>query len=96
MYNNIRFLVILFCIFLGHQALASVSTVPACHALELSQVNETYNGLVCKGVSAMSNSDYKSAAEYFEQAMNIHLFEFPNFELFPRLAELAPVLRIPS
>lgn len=86
MYNILRFSAVLLCFFLVHQALASAPVASACHALELSQSNQTYNKLVCAGVSAMNKNDYKGAATYFEQATNLKLFEFPNFELFPRLA----------
>ncbi|MBT8420671.1 MAG: hypothetical protein KJO08_07405 [Gammaproteobacteria bacterium] len=57
-----------------------------CDAPELVEGNAKYNQLVCNGVGFMTRNRYAEAAKTFEMAMEVPLFEMPNFELFPRLA----------
>jgi hypothetical protein len=64
---------------------ASPSIAQECDVLELFD-NETYNEMVCAGVAQMESGDHGGAITNFQNALKIHLFEFPNFKLFSRLA----------
>lgn len=57
-----------------------------CDTHELQQGEVAYNRLVCDGLSAYDRGQYWVAIEAFEIALNERLFEYPNFELLPRLA----------
>jgi len=57
-----------------------------CTTLELVEGYDTYNGLVCEGIRLMGQGLNADAAERFEKALEIQLFEQPNFQLLPRLA----------
>lgn len=58
---------------------------PLCDAIELGGA-PTYDEWVCDGIAAMERKDFAQAIRLFEQAMEVPLFEWPNYMLFPRLA----------
>lgn len=57
-----------------------------CNAIELVEGGKDYNSLVCQGHEAMSVGNYRSAIDLLEKAAAIHLFETPNYKLYPTLA----------
>lgn len=57
-----------------------------CDAHELQQGAFAYNRLVCDGIRAYDQGQYRLAIEAFENALTKPIFEYPNFELLPRLA----------
>ncbi len=59
---------------------------PPCNMQGLSSNAPAYNDLACRGLDAYDAGNYVSAAQRFEAALAIHLFELPNFELLPWLA----------
>lgn len=56
-----------------------------CDVQELTN-NSDYNEFVCAGVQHMQEKKYGEAIKSFEAALDLPLFEWPNFELLPRLA----------
>jgi len=52
----------------------------------LCEATSGNNELVCQGLQSIERERYRDAIEAFERALAIHLFEVPNFQLFPRLA----------
>jgi tetratricopeptide (TPR) repeat protein len=59
---------------------------PRCEAVELVEGNPRYNRLVCKGMEQVKQKRYAEAVKSFETAIEERLFEYPNIELYPRLA----------
>lgn len=45
-----------------------------------------YDELVCAGIQSLNQARYQEAIEQFKRAMEIPLFEYPNFKLYSRLA----------
>jgi hypothetical protein len=79
------FLAIAF-IFLGQSAAASARGDFPCEAYETLQGHDTYNGLLCSGIAAYGSGQYEDAVAALRKALDQPLFEYPNFELLPRLA----------
>ena len=48
--------------------------------------NVRYNSLVCSGIRMLEQGRFRDAARYLEEASSLHLFEYPNFIVLPRLA----------
>ncbi len=65
---------------------ACANGVVACDVPELVDGHSEYNALVCSGLRKMEEQKYNESVVLFEKALNIPLFETPNFELLPRLA----------
>ncbi len=57
-----------------------------CEAYEVLQGHDTYNGLLCAGLAAYDSGQYGEAVVALREALDQPLFEYPNFELLPRLA----------
>lgn len=57
-----------------------------CNAIELVEGSKDYNSLVCQGHEAMYVGDYGLAINLLGKAAAIHLFEVPNYKLYPALA----------
>lgn len=57
-----------------------------CVAIELSSGSPEYNRILCEGLERMQQKRYGDAVLAFESAMEVPLFEVPNFALYPRLA----------
>ncbi len=57
-----------------------------CAAYEVLQAHDTYNAMLCAGIAAYDGGRYGEAAVAFKKALDQPLFEYPNFELLPRLA----------
>jgi len=68
----------------GRPVLSQVGS--QCNAIEEEEGNDAYNRQVCSGVYAMAAGHYDDAIRSFEDALEMHLFEYPNFALLPRLA----------
>lgn len=64
---------------------AQAGQAVACAVPELAD-HPGYDQLVCEGVAATAAGNYAEAVASFEAAMEIRLFEFPNFELYSRLS----------
>lgn len=79
------FLAIAF-IFLGQNATALARGDFPCEAYEVLQGHDTYNALLCAGIVAYDGGRFEEAVGTFEKALDQPLFEYPNFELLPRLA----------
>jgi len=58
----------------------------SCDVPELSREYPQYDTLVCEGVTAMATGEFQAAINYFERAMDVRFHEYPNFQLFSRLA----------
>ena len=67
---------------------SEASAAQNCDALEVIEFEgyKNYNNLLCSGIAQMKEERFKDAIASFEAALSIHLFDIPNFELFPRLA----------
>ena len=63
-----------------------VETEHGCDVPELVSHHPEYNGLVCAGMAYLDGKDFANAAQFFEKALAIKIHEWPNFELFPKLA----------
>ncbi len=70
----------------GQSATASARGDFPCEALEVLQGHDTYNALLCAAIAAYDDGRYKEAVTAFKKALDQPLFEYPNFELLPRLA----------
>lgn len=57
-----------------------------CDVPEVIEGHHDYNKFVCIGVEQVQEQKYEKAIKSFEAALALHLFETPNFELFPQLA----------
>lgn len=57
-----------------------------CEASDLKSITKQYEQLACDGAKWEAAGNYKAAADTYERALQVQLFEFPNFVLFPRLA----------
>jgi tetratricopeptide (TPR) repeat protein len=79
------FLAIAF-IFLDQSATAFARGDFPCEAYEVLQGHDTYNALLCAGIVAYDGGRFEEAVGTFKKALDQHLFEYPNFELLPRLA----------
>ncbi len=73
-------------IFLWQSATASARGDFPCEAYETLQGHDTYNGLLCTGLAAYGSGQYEEAVAALRNALDQPLFEYPNFELLPRLA----------
>ncbi len=73
-------------IILWQSATASAREDFPCEARETLKGHDTYNGLLCAGITAYDSGRYEEAVAAFKKALDQFLFEYPNFELLPRLA----------
>ena len=73
-------------IILWQSATASARGDFPCEARETLEGHGTYNGLLCAGIAAYDSGRYEEAVAAFKKALGQFLFEYPNFELLPRLA----------
>jgi tetratricopeptide (TPR) repeat protein len=73
-------------IILWQSATASARGDLLCEARETVEGHDTYNGLLCAGIAADDSGRYEEAVAAFKKALDQFLFEYPNFELLPRLA----------
>lgn len=48
--------------------------------------HKEYVNLLCEGRRALNSSEYNRAIEVYDKASKITLFEFPNFQVYPKLA----------
>ena len=58
----------------------------SCNVPELVVYHEGYNSEVCLGVSMLEKGHFKEAIFHMEKALQINLYQVPNFYLIPRLA----------
>ncbi len=73
-------------IFLSQSATASARGDFPCEAYEVLQGHDAYNTLLCAGIVAYDDGQFEEAVGALEKALGQPLFEYPNFELLPRLA----------
>ena len=73
-------------ILLGQSATASERSDFPCEAYEVLQGHDAYNALLCAGMAAYDGGQFEEAVGDFKKALDQPLFEYPNFELLPRLA----------
>lgn len=71
---------------LGQSATVSARGDFPCEAYEVLQAHDTYNAMLCAGIAAYDGGRYEEAVAAFKKALDQPLFEYPNFELLPRLA----------
>lgn len=71
---------------LGQSATVSAREDFPCEAYEVLQAHDTYNAMLCAGIAAYDGGRYEEAVAAFKRALDQPLFEYPNFELLPRLA----------
>ncbi len=73
-------------IILWQSATASARGNFPCEAYEVLQGHDIYNALLCTGIAAYDGGQFVEAVAALKKAFDQPLFEYPNFELLPRLA----------
>lgn len=73
-------------ILLGQSSTVSARADLYCEAYEVLKGHDAYNVLLCAGIAAYDDGQYGEAVSAFKKALDEPLFEYPNFELLPRLA----------
>lgn len=67
----------------GDEAAATTQT---CASPETVFGQDEYNALVCEGIALLSAAENAAAADRLQQALEINMFEMPNFRPLARLA----------
>lgn len=77
------------CLSLASAALSCSAPVAgqACEAPELVGPSPPqYASLICSSLELAEEGDFAEAAKYLESALDVHLYEYPNYRALPRLA----------